>query len=458
MLKRLLSIALVVLLLPLGAAHSLSLPFDEGQGIKAQITGEIKKWNAFKGPTLETFQQWALNSRMVLETGGDTAQATLYYLDSPLLQYIESPEGTLVQPGGTLYTGSKENLHALLGEELVDVSPFSQGWALLTALKNALPKLPPLLSQYEKVVKEGITIKNVGKATQKVEYALTAMEWNALWPRIADVLVQEIRLTLPHDPLADQAETFLRGLVFEEKGTFKRFLDKSGKEMGWQMTGTLSLMGQDARKVTLYGGYAEDGLYISIKLPALRGKNDFTLALSYTNEKGKIKLDGNYRRALNGQANTLALALSLNTQKGLSGKITVTQGETGQKNTVWTLTPKLLWADSALDGTMGVARKKGTRELSLLLNLSLSPGAAPNMPAFTETVALDTLDEDALTAARQELHNRLAQRLWPLVTSVPEENRMLVLHEMGRHLRVNGPTISTETQNDYLVTKEEQIP
>lgn len=456
--KRILSLILILLLLPLGAAHSLS-PLD-GQGVRMDITGEISKWNAFKGVTLETFQQWAANSRISLETGGDISLATLYYLEKPFLQYWEGPEGTLIQPGATLYTGSQQSLRQLLGEELIDLGMADQGAALLKAVKNTLPLLPPLLQPYEKVVKGGTTIKNVGKSTQKAGYALTAGEWNALWPRISDILVQEIYRELPNDPLAQQAEAFLKQLRFEDKGTFKRFQDKNGQDIGWQLTGTLSLAGQDARKVTLYGGYAENGLYISVKLPAIKGKNDFTLAISYLNEKGKITLDGNYRRALSGQAQTLELALSLNTSKGVSGKIKLTQGETGQKNTVWTLSPKLLSENGGLKGTMGLSRKKGTRELGLLLNVSINPASPPAMPAFTDRADLDTMDAEALAAAKQRLNERLGDSLWPILLCVPEENRMLVLHEMGRHLRVNGPSVSPNLlQNyDYLVTKEEQNP
>lgn len=470
MLKRVLCLTLVLLLLlPAGFAQSLPLvsallPDLQGQGAQLTITGEIKEWNAFKGVSLAAFEEWARNSSLTLQVGQDYSLAALRFLDSPVVQYAQSPDGVVILPGGTLYTGGEESLSALLGGDLVDLDAPGRFLSVLRAIRNALPALPPLLASYEETVKEGITIKNVGRGSQKVNYELTAAQWQGVWPQITQEIVSALEQELPGDPIADKAQAFLRQVAFDKKGTYKRFLDKDGNDIGWQFTGTLSLMGQDARKATLYGGYIQDGLYLSVKLPALRGKNDLTLALSYALEGSKIKLDGNYRRSMNGQAETLALAVSLNTAKGLSGKAALTLGETGQKNTVWTLTPKLALENGTYSGTVGLSRKKGTREFSLALNTTLAPGAVPAMPTYGRTVDLTGMDEAALAQERQRLSDTLAPALLPLLLHVPEENRLVVIHEMGRHLRVNGPVLSLEhieestSNTDYLVIKEEQNP
>ena len=51
--------------------------------------------------------------------------------------------------------------------------------------------------------------------------------------------------------------------------------------MGWQMASTVLLPSGVSRKLSFSGGYADNkGLYLSIKAPAVRGKDDLNLSLS----------------------------------------------------------------------------------------------------------------------------------------------------------------------------------
>ena len=81
-------------------------------------------------------------------------------------------------------------------------------------------------------------------------------------------------------------------LRFEKPVTVKRLLDQQGEPMGWQMASTVLLPSGVSRELSFTGGYADNkGLYLNIKAPAVRGKDDLNLSLSAAFDERDVNAD-----------------------------------------------------------------------------------------------------------------------------------------------------------------------
>ncbi|MBE5786447.1 MAG: hypothetical protein E7324_02785 [Clostridiales bacterium] len=358
---------------------------------------------------------------------------------------------TTFSPSGNAYLtgpGEKDALTLLSGEgmvlpELTMLSDLYLSWA---------PVLYPLLEEMvtPKISKSSTSIKNATASSSYINYTFKADEMNAAWPQILDTL-----LPLMKDALGDQpdwyrtAEEILPQLVFSGECRFKRFLDKQGADMGMQFTGNAAL-GNDVRKVTLFGGYTPDkGGYFSLSLPATKGKNTlkftFSGKLTQKDTQRTLALESTYSRTLDGESASFTLEGSLKNaiktdKETWSGKITLTE-KTGGVSSVWTLTPALTFTDDGLQGEMALQQKQNkTTLLKAAVALSLRQGQPLDPPMPESAQDLRSLQEANARALVLPEMVPLTRALMLLIVQLPEETRNLLTHEMRTDAWMNGPT------------------
>ena len=447
---------ILVLVLALPAAGETS-----DDVMQVMVTGEISSCSFFREPTLGILKDWFRNSRLSLLIGNGLSQASLTFLGDDKLVLYETDAGIGVHPGDTLYTGNKEDRQRLMGAEPAWLESLRQVAPMARAALEVLDKLPDLLAPYEQTVKENISIKNVGGAAFKVTYEMTEEEWKAVWPELVTLCENALQNESVGGAFREQALATVEKVRFEKKGTFKRFTDKSGRDMGWQLTGTIAWDGGDARKMTLFGGYRENaGLYLSLKLPALRGSNDISLVLSGAFQDDKLLFDGKYSRTQDKKTDTAQAQISLNLADGVRGHISLSARNADGRKSALDLSPKLGQEQDVLRGPVGVKWSQGLKKLDLALSVALSHGAAPAQRNFARTVDLAQLDLEGFAGERERLNGAFSGMMISMVELVPFEARSIFSHDIGRNERTEGasmPVLPTEDNMDmdYLVMEEE---
>ncbi len=363
--------------------------------------------------------------------------------------------------------GRKDALSLLVG----DTSPVVAPDALIKGFIAASKDLYALLetAATPKTVKSSTSIKNAGSSSQYIEYKLTDAQMNEIWPKFIDTALPFFDAALLSEPtMASRARDFLSALTFSGECRFKRMLDKAGEDIGLQFTARAA-DGEDARKVTVFGGYAEGaGMYMSFALPAVKGKNNMklTVAFKLTEKKttNTLTTDVTYTNTLGSVTETADISSTLkNTTsdgENITGKITVTTKKDGVK-AVYTIEPELTAAqgDDALEGTIDFQRKTGGT-LDLKGTLTLTLGKVTLQDDVTEDIA-QTLDFSSMTdeAASASLAGEkalLMSRLVRMIASLPEAERTLLTHEMRTDAWMTAPNVApAATQAPYTVTEEE---
>ena len=369
--------------------------------------------------------------------------------------------------GGAYLTDSKEKDALSLISGGADI-PLS-----LTAAADLYaqwaPELYPLLSQLvtPKASKTTTSIKNAAASASYENYTFKADEMNAAWPQILSTLLPALEEALIQQPHRYQeAESILSSLVFSGECRFKRFLDKQGNDMGLQFTGNAAI-GDDVRKVTLFGGYTPGiGGYISLALPAVKGKNNFKITftgkLSQTSAQNTLSLESTFSRNLDGESYSSSMTASLKNvpKKGnetWSGKITFTEKQKSVTDT-WTLTPALTFTDAGLQGDIAIRKKEGENTVlkgAVTLHMQPSPSLNP-APLLAAKDLRGMKETHAHAVAAAELIP-LTGAFMQLIAALPEESRILLTHDLRTSSWMNGP--APDPSNGNAAQKPiEEIP
>ncbi len=405
-------------------------------------------------------------SRMLLTVGGAALidVVSLYRNDYALTAFSREDD---TYRAYLTAGGRRDALSLLTGDDSASVSPS----ALIKAFVDGSGAMYALLEGVvtPRTVKSSTSIKNVGTSSQYVEYKLTDEQMNGVWQSLLDAALPFFDAALLSAPaVAPQARAFLSALTFSGECRFKRMQNKAGEDIGLQFTARAA-SGEDARKVTVFGGYKEGaGLYMSFALPAVKGKNNMKLTVSVKLTEKKttntLAAEVAYTNALNGVTEEASLSATLKNNltngENITGKITLTAKRDGVK-TAWTIEPSLAAAtgDDRWTGTAAFQRKTGGA-LDLKGTLTLSCGAAAGDDDITEKIngTLDLTgmtDEAAATALAGEKAIFLS-RFVRLIAALPEAERTLLTHELRTDAWMTAPSVSTDAAPDpYRVTEEE---
>jgi len=433
--------------------------YDQGQAITLDIRAALESWNALSPDSLAAVQDALKGTVLQLQAQEKDEQgvsSVSLTLDSKtLFQVNESwnAQQRLMEllPQGLRYLSDPAQVPLDLLMDAEGGVPWenllrAETWQ---ALQGVLPQVYALLEPFQQTVKVSTSIKNVGTARTRLEYALTQEEWAAQWPQIAQLFSGALTPWL-----GETLSQALMAVRFEDEGTFKRFADDVGMDMGWQFTGKLSLGEEDTRRVTLFVGFeANKGMYISLKLPAVKGRNDLTFNFSARQSSG----DG--KRSLQADcvftsrkdedklsAKGLIKLESADSPEGerIRGSIRLdsllTPGQTQRQRL--TLNPELLYKDGRLSGTLAVSQEQGSAaNLALDLSLLLNAGKMIMPPAEAGAKDLRGMAQSALQAEQGSFLQALLEPLKGFLLQLPQKQRAQLLHDMGRIQRTQGDSV-----------------
>lgn len=473
--------AAVILCSCMGAQAEFSPRYDallKNTGMTAEISADFESLESLSDASLAVVNDWLSRMQIILsirETSARSQMQAEALMDGESLFSVTSqaqPAYTLTQfsPSGGAYLtspGAPDAL-ALLAQAEEEMPDFS---LLPDAYLSWASSLYPLLSQHTSAKKSKSTtsIKNASASAAYENYTFKADDMNTVWPEILDTLLPVLESALADQPEWYQdAEELLRSLVFSGECRFKRFLDKAGNDMGLQFTGNAA-RGDDVRKVTLFGGYTPDkGGYVSLALPAVKGKNNFKITLTEKltrkNAQNTWTLEGTYNRTYDGKTQTASLKASLknalkNGDETWSGKVTLESKENGVKS-IWTLTPALTFTDAGLQGKITVLQKvDGDQQMKA--NLSLNLRAAEETAAPTADTAKDLrgLDDAKARAVVAEELTGLTRAIMQMMAALPEETRTLLTHDLRTEEWMTAPSVPVLNEDGVFVeVQEEESP
>jgi len=188
---------------------------------------------------------------------------------------------------------------------------------------EAAEALGALLADWEKETGQSVDLQEAGTARRLLTYALTGEEWAAVWPQVMEILCA---VTPEAQALAE--------LEITGKGTFKRYFDRDGQEMGAYFYAASAKLNGVTRELRLeYGAAPQKGLYIAFRCPAARGSSNIRLSLHAKNREGAYTVKGELRRTESGLTEVWSAegrtdgALHLSVSRTADGK-TVSRGLT----------------------------------------------------------------------------------------------------------------------------------
>ena len=435
--------------------NELSAAYEQGDDLSLTLTAELGEWKELSAGSLPAFAEWLKDASMRVFFSKAGYALRVNRLGEELLSLSEAErEGKrllTLEDLGFEGSGGEDILSLLLGEEGPDF-----GWLLQLPDASVLRDLPDealaSLAPYAREVKRSAAVKNVGTSPRRLEYKLEPQEWNAIWP----ALKQELDFVLRGLPM--NVRDTLESLRFEKPVTVKRLLDQQGGPMGWQMASAVLLPSGVSRKLSFSGGYADNkGLYLSIKAPAERGKDDLILSLSAAFDEGDVNADlslvsrmGEERYSLKGSAR-LQLA-DTDSGERVSGQLWAEERRGSESALRLTLEPDLVFEGGSARGKVRVlSERAGKTRLDVALNAFMGKGDASPAAALARIYDLGTELPQARAA--------LTQALLPLVRSVlmdfPEPARLLLLHDMGRTARTEGEAVPAGVRTpEFLVTED----
>ncbi len=442
-----------------------------GAGVRLTLGARLAHLEDVSALTLEALQQLLPQAQLDLAFTGagqeEAAQGALALDGRPLLDYQarQGPDGSAVVINGQGFAApaGQEPLEGLLTGGLA--WPPLPGARAGQALSGALPGLFEGLAEGKNLSQRRV-IKNVGTAARQTRWQLTQEEWTAHWPAFLQALVEG---ALSPGPAAGRLQGWLQQAAFEGPADLRLYTSREGAPLGWQFTGSLSAPGCSARRVTLLTGWqGEAGLYISLKAPALEGRDSLTLQLSL---REKARKDG---RALEGDAawswrtgpvrdaGKARLALSSkDTPQGevLSGTFTLDQpAVSGRPRRVLRLAPDLSWQGDALTGTVAVTRREGTREtLNLTVDISLASAFLIPPPLAQDVLAAHSAGETH-AQAQARLTQALVEPWRQLLMTLPQDTRLALIHDMGRTARTQGDPVPPLPPTPSESVNEEDTP
>ncbi len=459
---RCLLIALVcaVLLMPLPGVQALELPlmdelsgdYERGETLRLDVSAELEEYKALSAGSLPALADWLKDLSLQLDFSKSAYAMRLERAGETLLSLSEGEhEGgrlLVIEPTGTGFSISQgEPLAALLDEEPFDISPLLD-LPIAALLADVPPDLVSLLKPYETAVKRSTTVKNAGVSPRRLDYQLSAQEWNALWPDLCEELLRQL------DWVPLSLRETLEGLRFEQAVSLKRLLNGQDEVMGWQLNTTVKLASGQLRKLSFISGFAPGGgWYINLKTPATSGNDRLNLAVSTALEAQSLKTDVSLESRLGTERYSLKGALDLKwIEDRLSGRMWAQEKRGSEAATRLTIEPDFLLQSGVAQGKVSITAQRGDKPyLALALKASLGHGEVPELPDPSLLYELDS----ALPAAQVALVQGLLPTVRSMLMDFPEDVRLLLLHDMGRTARTQGETVSAFSQMlDFVVTED----
>jgi len=470
--KRIVTVYLMIMLLFSGiSAHAEFSPrytaLMENENIQIELGASFDTLSPLSAESLAIVNDWLSRIRIQMSAQQSSQRSIT---QGALTMDGKEIFGVAIQqqPGYTLTAFSPSGGAYLTGPNEKDALSLISGGAdiplSLTAAADLYarwaPELYPLLGQLTvpKASKTTTSIKNSAASSSYENYTFKADEMNAAWPQILSTLLPALEEALiEHPQRYQEAESLLTNLVFSGECRFKRFLDKQGNDMGLQFTGNAAI-GDDVRKVTLFGGYTPGkGGYISLALPAVKGKNNFKITftgkLSQTSTQNTLSLESTFSRNLDGESYSSSMTASLKNvpKKGnetWSGKITLTEKQKGVTDT-WTLTPALTFTDAGLQGDIAIRKKEGENTvLKGAVMMHMQPASSLNPSPVLAAKDLRGMKETQAHAVAAAELIPLTRAFMQLIAVLPEESRILLTHDLRTSSWMNGPVVPAEDTTD----------
>lgn len=462
--KRLAAFVLAMLL-PLTGARAfqpralsgLTSAYEQGQPIRLELSGEPGEWKELSKGSLTALAEWLKDVLLEIDISASAYAARLFRQGEELFSLREGEhEGrrllTMGHAGpGFLAAEGDDPLSLLLGE---DPDRIVRMLRLLdfTWLQDFSDGALPLLEPYGKEVRRSTTLKNVGTSPQRLEYSLTPEVWDTIWPHLKEALPQ-----IPEN-LSPELKEALDGLSFDSPVTVRRLQDKQGSSLGWQMNATVTLSSGVSRRVNLTGSRAEGkGLYLSLKAPATCGKDDLSFALSVAEDEQHLNADWSFVSRLGTERYNLKGSVKLKLSDSpagerLSGRLWSEEKRGSDSARRLTLEPDLNFNGTQAQGSIRLLEQRaGKPWLDLNLSLSASAGEVPELSVPQTVYELET----DLLSARDALGQSLLPVLRRIMMGLPEDQRLLLLHDMGRTARTEGETVPLLDETpEFIVTED----
>ena len=425
----------------------------------------LEALNGLQPPAGLTLTMHQLGAEEVLQARLTLGTATV--LDMLQTQGGEQP---LVQISGRAYTAPRgqDPLAPLLDAD-APLALQLPGDAWAQALSGNLPAAFDPLKAHAQPVREGRTIKHVGTAARQVRYQLEGERWAALWPGFSKAWLDAL---LQPGPAHTAAQGALSGLRFEGRVDLRQYLNREGQPLGWQFIGTV--LGQDdsPMKVTLLTGYAEGkGLFISLRGQQKGGADSLSaqVAVRQRAEKTRRTLEGDAvwswregKRQDSGKARLQLTARDTAEGETLKGAFTLDLPKLDSwPRRVTRLQPDLLYAQQGLSGTVALSMKEaGQDALEMTLSVSMAALMAPAPTLSQPAVNPHALSEQALAQEKATLEQALLAPLKALMLSLPQAQRLALMHDMGRTARTQGDPVAPLDSHQVIgdTPQEEDIP
>ncbi len=451
------------------AATAIRQGYLSGQPYSLRVSAQAEAWLDIAPETLAALRGWLDTARLSLtlqkRQDGETALAGLFYKDQPVFTIMssmgdEQADMTLEVPGSlaaTRFIGTVETppWQLLLGAQprlpdLVEVES-----AIIQIADLSMARLLP----FEKAEKGSVSIKNAGRGASRLVYTLKAEEAQALWEQAKPEMLPLFgRLSAEMPRLGAPFLQGLGTLAFTRAFTLKRFLDKDGKDLGLQITGTVDISGQ-ARRLTLFCGQSESGLYLSLKFPATRGRDTLEVQVSLAYKPGIVQGDWRYQSVFGEEKLEASGKVDLKSSpekagERISGSLSARLKLSG-RTTDHLLTPDLFLTENTAEGTLGYKEQAGKAVLrDLAISLSLAPGGEITGPVALSEVHLAQADEEQISLSATQIQLALMPVLKDFLFALPMQTRLLVLHDIGRERRTQGESVAPlgEDMHQFTVT------
>lgn len=433
------------------------------------IKAGVKAWPDLSAESLGLMQDWLSGAELNVSAhpGSGMSELILNQGDAPVLSvFTQSGEtNRLLISTGNGATSAYVSRETRPWESLLGIDP---ALPRLSPAKNALTRFAqtalPVLLPYEKPVKTSITIKNVGRGAGQLVYTLKKADaqtaWEAAKTALLPLMEQFVNALLPGQTAALMDS--LSKMEMNGTLTLKRFLDKDGKDLGLQLTATV-LLDRQSHKLTLFYGLSDTGLYLSVKLPATRGRDTLEIQVSLAAKPERLTGDWRYKLVIGKNTETLTGELDLKAapeENGarVSGELTALFKTAGEEKTsrAYTLSPDVLVSGSSVNGGLALSLKNGNALThDLIFSLSGKPLQQLTPPLVMAEVDLDRANAAETEQAAQQIRRALLPPLQSFLLALPLDARLLVLHDLGRDQRTDGENVSVLSAADPSFTVEE---
>ena len=393
------------------------------------VSAEINSWDMFSGASLDSIKQWLAGSKLMLDISDEMSLAKLVYKNEPMLYIYKTPEGFQLDDN-TWYEGSESAFYKLLAND-DPLYNARQYYAAYNALAPTFENICARLGGYKETKKGGSEIKKVGKPAYTEEYNISAMELGSIWHECIAYYAQHLQDNGAEVDFVQKTSVFLSQIIFGGNVKLIQMLDSDMQPIAWRFNGDINIYGADTRKASILFAKNAEGLYAKIAFPAKKGKNALDINIAGSDKGGKLAMDGNFKRNLEGETSSGSFDISLNLSQGILGKVDIKLKFGKEPQMRYTLRPKL---DSAYRGTLSLVKEYDKRKLDMLF--TIVDGEKIPFNKGLRIVDIESLSDKQLSIERDMLSYNNSQKLYRLINDVPEEVRNIVLHEITRHARL----------------------